>query len=293
MNAVPGIPFPRNPAVGDRWQNWVWNGSRWVCSPGGFVLIRQVFLANAIYQPSIGLISGRARTRGGGGGGGAAGPSPLATYITGGGGGGSGSQSELVFPASLVLGGVTVNIGLGGAGGLISPIAAQGSPGGTTSFGALCSAPGGLGGFPAHPGTAVGEPGPGGPRGVGDFTTPGSDGAPGINTQVVTGFAQIVWSGRGGQLDSGGHATDIGPGGGVGGRPGDANTGAGGGGALFNADPTGAIYEGAFGGSGFCLVDEYCWIEPGSEGCCPDEVGQARVAWPSGHRRGFDPFGEE
>jgi hypothetical protein len=277
MNA---LPFPTNPAVGTRFQNWVWNGSRWVCSPGGMVVITQVFRSNATYIPSLGLVTAVAATVGGGGAGGAAGPSANALQILGGGGGGSGGHSRVTLPAALVLGGVAVVIGLGG---VPTDTDVQGPSGGVTSFGAFCVANGGTGGWfnSGVAGTHWGEAGLGGSPGVGDLTFPGADGTAGPFLNLTAAQQNTYAGGHGGQVLGGARNYSWGPGQIPGGQASWANTGAGGSGAMCNQLATGAISQGGAGGSGICWVDEYCWVAPGSEGCCPDgETGQARIAWP-------------
>jgi hypothetical protein len=277
MNA---LPFPTNPAIGTRFQNWVWNGSRWVCSPGGMVVITQVFRANATYTPSVGLVTAVATTIGGGAAGGAAGPGSI-LQVLGGGGGGSGGHSRVTLPAALVLGGVAVTIGLGG---VPTDQNVDGGAGGVTSFGAFCVANGGLGGgwngsFQAT--NHWGEGGAGALPGIGDLNFPGSAGDPGPYFNFTTAQQNDYAGGKGGQILGGSQTTAFGPGQIPGGVPGSPNTGAGGSGALLNQLATGAISEGGGGGSGLCWVDEYCWVAPGSEGTCPDgSTGQARVAWP-------------
>jgi hypothetical protein len=115
---------------------------------------------------------------GGGGGGGARGAAPPTTTIyAGGGGGGGGTAIEYIPAVSLAPvapTGVTVTVGLGGAGGATSPAAAAnpgGSAGGTSSFGAFCSATGG-GGFSAP----SGDGGAGGSGSGGDVNISGGGG---------------------------------------------------------------------------------------------------------------------
>lgn len=305
MNAP---PFPLNPSVGEWFQNWVWNGSRWVCSrSAGVRVITTAFLANAPYQPSPGLVTAVVTGIGGGGGGGAAGPSSSANYIIGGGGGGSGGWSQVTLAAALVLGGVNVTIGAAGAGGLISPAAQAGSPGGATSFGGFLLANGGLGGLPAVPGVSSPLGGAGGPIGTGDVCFPGADGQMGPMLSFPTGLA-AEWAGSwGGQIISGAHAAVSGPGGGANAPAATANTGAGGGGALFVEEATGAIYVGGAGGSGILWVTEFCWADAADSGedCCdPRTVNvNARVQFDRGHSWGdgkpsggqgqeaFEPYG--
>jgi len=81
-----------------------------------------------------------------GGGGGAGGSGPTSTYRMSGGGGGGGTAIEV---ATIPTSPVPVTVGSGGAGG---PASSDGSTGGTSSFGAYCSATGGAGSVTAAPG---------------------------------------------------------------------------------------------------------------------------------------------
>jgi hypothetical protein len=288
MNA---LPFPTNPLVGARYQNWVWNGSRWVCSPGGMIVMTQTFRANAVYTPSPGLVTALAYTLGGGGGGGAA-QGADATGVWAGGGGGCGSYSRKTIPAALVLGGVAVTIGEGGTGGVWSGTSAAAGTGGITSFGAFCISNGGAGGVGAGNGGG-GQPGNGGAPGVGDLAWRGPSGTAGIIQVFGTPIEYEATGGIGGALFGGAIAASAGTGFEAAGISGDSGSGAGGGGGVINQN--GAITSGGTGGSGMCWVDEYCWLA-GADGDCGggQPRGQARVSWPGWrpHDDGYDRFGD-
>lgn len=282
MNAI-APPFPTNPAVGEWFGNWVWNGVRWVCGPSAGVRVNTVvFTASGPYMPSSGLVSVIVECVGGGGGGGAVG-TPNATDLAGGGGGGSGGYSRKTLPAALVMGGVSVTVGAGGIGNNTPPDLSSQS-GGTTSFGALCVANGGAGGESNSSSFSYGEAGQGGAAGVGDVANPGNPGFPGTVILSDTPTNQVSAGGAGGSIMGGAgisfHA-------GIGlnhvGNPG-TGPGAGGAGAAANQ----VITPGLVGGNGYggiCIVTEYCWADVNDECMNPPLEVNARVAvthvpWP-------------
>ena len=272
--------FPLNPMVGQRWQQWVWNGARWVCSPAtGVQVIRQVFTANGTYMPSPGLVSAQVDCLGAGGGGGCA--VGQATYLGSGGGGGSGGLSSIFLPATLVAGGVVVTVGVGGLGGIAPGLASAGS---ATSFGGLCVANGGVQGLGVGNG-GMGDGGAGAAVGVGDVTFAGAAGESGniVGTPAAGSFAH---SAAGGQIFGGnGRGPNFGAGGILNGAAGHANSGCGGGGGSYNETTVDA--NGGNGGSGLCTVTEYCWADvvPGQDCGCPPGAS-ARIPL------GFSEFGE-
>jgi|HubBroStandDraft_2_1064218.scaffolds.fasta_scaffold04155_6 hypothetical protein len=279
MNAPAPPPFPPNPTFGQFFGNWVWSGSRWVCTnTNGVRIVTQVFRASAPYMPSPGLISLIVNTIGGGGGGGDA-YSASGQGIFIGGGGGSGGWSRIALASGLVAGGVNVIIGAGGPGGG-APGNPGGGSGGVTSFGAFCVANGGLGGANNDGGVTPGANGaPGAPAapGVGDIAWPGSQGF--VGPIILGTTLQSVPGGLGGQLISGAVTADIGSAAQVAGVDAYPNTGAGGSGAVNNqfTAPTAGAGGGA-GGSGLCWVDEYCWADAFDTGCGCGPTGGARVA---------------
>jgi hypothetical protein len=299
MNAP---PFPLNPAINERFGNWVWNGARWVCSAStGVRVIHTTFTAAGPYQPSPGLVTAVAEVWGAGGGGGGAQPGSSMPTM-GGGGGGSGGYSKVALDAALVAGGVNVTIGAGGPGGTV-----EGSPGGhggVTSFGAFAVANGGGGGTTAFSTASVASSGYGGApgaAGVGDIAFAGNAGQtggyalPGEEVEVVGGLG-------GAGPGSGGVANLAATLGGtnvvVNGPPGLSPAAGGGGGASANQT---ANAIGGVGASGFCLVTEYCWNDGSESDCCnPNTLDvNARVAvthvpfdpCPPGNRPYVDPRG--
>ena len=186
--------FPANPEIGARWQNWVWNGARWVCNPmAGMQVIQTVMTASGPYQPSPGLVTVVVETLGGGGGGGGA-VGDQATpstngWMMGGGGGASGGYSRSALAASLVLGGVVVTIGQGGPGGSgVPPF--NGAAGTATSFGAFVVANGGPGGSSGDAGNQFGPGAPAAAVGIGQLALPGS----GVTAGIA--WASGLWTSR-------------------------------------------------------------------------------------------------
>jgi hypothetical protein len=280
MNAP---PFPLNPAVGERFGNWVWNGSRWVSTRAtGIQVITQVFDTPGAfpYQPSPGLVTAIAECVGGGGGGGGA-TSGIAApdgvgWLQSGGGGASGGYSKKTLPAALVLGGVVVTVGAPGAAG--APTGAGGT-GGDTSFGAFCLAKGGGGGQPGFGigGSGATSAGAGGARaevaagqpGIGDIAVYGNGGEPGLQNYFDPAEAasgqSICYGGRGGgsYFQSAETSSVQGPDGNPGGT---GYFGAGGGGAVGGGQGPGPQPGGA-GGAGITVVTEYCWGDAGDVDC--------------------------
>jgi hypothetical protein len=279
MNAP---PFPLNPWVGQRWQNWMWNGSMWVCTPAaGVQVLTKVFNASGPYMPSAGLVSLVVETIGGGGGGGAVEANLPVLWIVGGAGGGSGGYSRKTLPASLVLGGVVVTVGAGGL---------SNANGGPTSFGALCVANGGFGANVDQPEFGGVAAGAGGVPGIGDFACAGATGDNGFITVLTAVSSNNGACAKGGQVFGGNLTGEVGPGQATNGPVGFANSGAGGGGAAVNQSVT-TQYNGGAGGSGICIATEYIWadVAPGEDcGCAPG----ARVAIESGWR-GHGEFNDD
>jgi hypothetical protein len=288
MNAP---PFPTNPSFGQYFGNWVWSGSRWVCTnTNGVRLVTQVFRASAPYMPSPGLISCVVECWGAGGGGGAVVGIP--TYIVSGGGGGSGGYSRITLASGLVLGGVNVIVGAGGAPSEGNPPVPGGS-GGATSFGAFCVANGGGGAYGNDTSTEFGNGGAPAQPGVGDIAAPGSFGFAGQTIIIPTGSPMLNMLGWGGYgattMLGGGDQQAAGPGTVSPGTGGVPNTGSGGIGAISN-QTSGQFANGGPGGSGLCVVTEYCWADTIDDGCGCGPTGGARVAinGPQGWQGGYD-----
>jgi hypothetical protein len=285
MNAP---PFPANPSFGQYFGNWVWSGSRWVCTnTNGVRIVVQVFRASAPYTPSPGLISATVETVGAGGQGGAV--AGDASTVAGGGGGGSGGYSRITLAAGLVLGGVNVTIGSCNVNPPVSNPFDYALYGGPTSFGSMCVANGGGGGGGNAASLEIwGFPGLGAPVGVGDIALPGNPGGIGtsqagsataINTIGATGGA--IWGG-GGMAQLCGQTLFYQ------GNPG-MGPGAGGGGAAMNMVQTPTPQAGGIGADGICVVTEYCWADTVDDGCgCGPTPGQARVAIGGHGWSGFD-----
>jgi hypothetical protein len=271
MNAPTFPPFPLNPSVGQFFGNWVWNGARWVCSPAsGVRVIITTFNASGPYMPSPGLVTAVVEAiAGGAGGGGALGTATAAAagWMVGGGGGAAGGYSRAALAASLVAGGVQVNVGAGGTAGTPTPLA-NGGQGGDSSFGGLVLAHGGLGGGSANPGG--GGPGHAPAVGIGDIAVTGNPGGAGGGILSDPGFSGGgIWGGIGGAGFFGG--AGAGGYGSIGGSaaPGGPGEAGGGGGGAASASTT-LPANGGVGGTGLVVVTEYCWADSGSnEDCCP------------------------
>jgi hypothetical protein len=244
------------------------------------VVVTQVFTASGPYTPSPGLQSLVVECIGGGGAG-CGDELTVTTGLNGGGGGGSGGYSRKTLAAPMVLGGVNVTIGAGGVG-----TVGQGTAGTATSFGAFCVANGG------QPGPMVGlNGGQGALPGVGDVAFAGGSGEAGVSITDTTGVTQeYAHSGRGGEV-YGGSMPGLNLGnqpGAIPGPPGAPNTGAGGTGGIEYGMVTSVA--GGNGGSGLCIVTEYCWADAaGDSGCCPPTGGaRVAIAGPQGWQGGFD-----
>jgi len=251
------------------------------CPPAsGVQVILTTFTASGPYMPSPGLVTVVVECIGGGGGGGSCSGNTITQG--GGGGGGSGGYSRIALAAVLVLGGVQVTIGAGGTPG--------GANGAATSFGALCVANGGVAGQNNNSVDVFGEPGAGAPAGVGGYVSAGAPGTAGTAFLGTPAGGSVAHGGNGGSgpFGGGGLAPIVGAGGSGAGYDGGTNTGAGGGGAVQNQ--ANANFIGGYGGSGVCIVTEYCWADvvPGED--CSQPVGAARVARYSGgwDQGGFD-----
>jgi hypothetical protein len=251
------------------------------CNPlSGPQTVVQVFTASGTYTPSPGLVTAVVECIGGGGSGGSVGPPPQAGMALAGGGGGSGGYSRKTLPVALVLGGVVVTVGAGGTG----AISGVDTPGQPTTFGALCVANGGGAGDNNNAGTpgtsglppGWGDGGKGAPVGIGDVTFPGACGFAGILEFNAGTSPQALPGGMGGQIRGGTQTQNISPGSAIANVPGLPNTGAGGMGSVQNdLATTTPVWSGSDGGSGLCIVTEYCWSTASGAPCPP---GGARVS---------------
>jgi hypothetical protein len=243
----------------------------------GMTIVVQTFIRSGTYIPSPGLMMAVVETWGAGGGGGGAQPG-AAMPTMGGGGGGSGGYSRKTLPGVLVLGGVIVTVGLGGAGGTVQGV--PGGPGGVTSFGALCAANGGGGAITAYSTATVASSGYGGApgaAGIGDLAFAGNAGQTG-GYALPNEEVEVVGGLGGAGPASGGVANLAATLGGtnvvVNGPPGLSPAAGGGGGASANQT---ANAVGGVGANGFCVVTEYC-SAAGQFPCPPARVTDC--GWP-------------
>lgn len=208
----------------------------------GRLLNVQVFVASGTYTPTAGTTTVIVECVGGGGAGGGANATP-AGQISAGSGGGSGAHT-LGRIANTISQAITV-----GAGG-IGVSAGNGGNGGTSSFGALITAPGGGGGIRAVAAAQItAGGGVGANTGIGGnlYAAPGTEGGWLFFTQPTT------ISGTGAPGPWGGGAGTSG--GGNAGKPG-LGIGSGGGGAA-NSQSDATLRTGGNGASGVVIVYEY------------------------------------
>lgn len=110
-------------------------------STGRLLGAPRIFTSSTTYTPTPGTNSIIIEVQGGGGGGGAV-PATSSSQYAVAGGGASGSYAKSLLTSGFS--GVAITVGAGGAGGVAG--LNNGSQGGTSSFGALISCPGGFGG---------------------------------------------------------------------------------------------------------------------------------------------------
>jgi hypothetical protein len=204
----------------------------------------QKFTSSGTYTPSAGLLYATIECVGGGGSGGSV--TAVAANFTTGSGGAGGTYSKKTVSAATVGASQVVTVGAGGA----APATGDnsGNAGGTTSVGALCTAPGGGGGPFAHAGVGVNGGGIPGAAGTGDLSVPGSAGGGGLGAGSAIG----LFCGFGGSSHFGGITAvpAVNSNGGTG-----QNYGAGGSGAQ---DSTGTTNRaGGAGGIGVVIITEY------------------------------------
>jgi hypothetical protein len=273
MNAftpAPVPPFPPNPTVGQVFQQWVWNGSAWVCQGWGPMVFVNVYLVSGTYWPRPGLNFLTVECMGGGGGGGGAQAAftTAATWVGGGGGGGAGAYSRIMLAAALVRGGVPITIGVGGVGGAGASALSPALDGTTTQFGLFCIAPGGGGAWWNN--TTIPDDqnlwGQGGSRnaegiiGVGDILSYGSAGSNGLSSYWDPAIAGgTIWGGAGGGSFYGGDGQQVivtGVAGSIAAvNGGDGQQGSGGDGGVAKNGTA----NGGNGGPGLCIVTEWCF----------------------------------
>ncbi|MBO0863670.1 MAG: hypothetical protein J2P16_01170 [Mycobacterium sp.] len=159
------LDFPNNPQLNDVFQNWRWDGTRWVTIPIGTFpdaqpglvpalppgslptdllsasgwdrltlrVLRWIAAGTYTYVPSPGMVAAQVKMRGGGGAGGQV-PSRGATVILAASGGGQGAYAEFWVTPTQVGASATAVVGAGGNS-AVSPV----THGGATSFTALGS----------------------------------------------------------------------------------------------------------------------------------------------------------
>ncbi len=208
----------------------------------------EVFTSSGTWTKPAGLHHVVVEVVGGGGGGGAA--EGTTGQIASGGGGGGGGFSKKFIEADDLGSKETVTVGAGGAGGTAP--SNNGTSGGTSSFGAHCSATGGNGGTGQAANAIVprrGSPsGAGGAGSSGDINANGHGGVVGANLAIAA--SGVTSGGGGGSIyGDGGQQKTSGAG------NNGAGYGAGGGGACQVNNAT--DYAGGNGTDGLVVVWEY------------------------------------
>lgn len=207
------------------------------------------------YAPTSGTKFIEVFVLGAGGGGGSNSVTTAAGFAAGGGGGNAGAISR-----GLVLtgfSGLTVTVGLGGAGGVVGNFGNAGANGGASSFGALLTAAGGLGGgagpaFNTFPAAGVIVSTPATASGGSLSNTPGAVSAP---CALFRSNNMLTASGASSPLGSGGGAVAINSAGVAGINA--TGYGAGGGGAGSVAGAGAVSFVGGNGADGYVEIREY------------------------------------
>lgn len=207
----------------------------------------QTFTASGTWTKPPGCKRAKPRAVGGGGGGGGA--VAAAANAAAAVGGGSGSYGEGVFDVTGTAT-VTVTIGAAGAAGASG---ASGGAGGATSFGALLTAPGGIGGIFMSSGTALSVTGSGSSAAAGTGGSINSGGNAGEGGIRLSGLIAMSGNGAPGPWGGGTSGRNSASGGeGVGAS--GTGPGAGGAGAL-SLSATG--FAGGSGAVGMVIVEEF------------------------------------
>lgn len=214
----------------------------------GAAPLLQIFTSSGSYSKPDGLKFIEVIVIGGGGGGGGVSGDNVSYYAAAGSGGGGGASIKRIFASALSIS-ETITIGAGGSGGAAG--ANNGSAGGTSSFGAHCSATGGDGGSGKN-GTATPVQLAGGAPGSGSSGDIDLDGSAAETSTMLANAAAGITSGNGGNsylswgaprqanLNNGNDATGYGAGGS--------------GGTCFGTTNT---YSGGDGSDGIVIIKEY------------------------------------
>jgi len=177
-----------------------------VAAGGGGFSNMQVFTSSGTFTVPAGITKVKVTVVGGGGGGAMGRDDGCCNFSAGSGGGGGGAAIEVI---SGLTGGSTVSVTVGGGGAAVT-YNYNGNAGGTSSFGAYCSATGGAGGVKGEASGGIGS--------GGQLNVPGTLGTPGKNYYTSCKGGNSLFGAGGGNAGAG-----RGYGGGGGGRayPGD------------------------------------------------------------------------
>ncbi|NOV25881.1 phage tail protein [Cupriavidus necator] len=212
----------------------------------GRLLNIQVFTASGTYTPTPGMTFAIMRVQGGGGAG-AGTQAPSAGRVSLGAPGGAGTFAAGKFLAAAIGASQVVTIGAGGT----ATLSANGGIGGTSSVGALITAPGGSGGQMQN---SVLPPNFNGNSVISSPAT-GANlySSRGAGAGLTMSFSSTAC------VPGGGGASNLGPGGAIGGSGLNGNAGVGygaGGGGSATVDGGGALSGGA-GAAGIVVIEEY------------------------------------
>src|SRR5215475_9056056 len=208
------LVFPSNPTVGQVYQQWTWDGAKWVCTSAPLQsrmpTVQRFLTGTGTYTPPAGVAWIRVRMCAGGGGGGGAGPTGNASLLAGGSGG---ATTFGAWTCQGGAGGQIIVAGLGSVGGL-------GGSGGSNGTGTVVARFSGGNGASSDGLQVPGGSAPvsmtqqGGAGGVNPFGGGGS--SPGAGTALLPA-ANSGGGGGGGRIaSSAGFVTGGGGGGGAG-----------------------------------------------------------------------------